>query len=82
MNLLVALLAGYRPQWVPFIALFFAAVGVGSPRLELNMHLDSSLGGVLEGAVVLAVMLVTGWRALVARRQARQSESWVKRENL
>ncbi len=72
LSLLVALLAGYRPQWVPLIALFFAAVGVGSPRLELNMHLDSSLGGVLEGSVVLAVMLVSGLRALLARRQARQ----------
>ena len=72
LSLLVALLAGYRPQWVPFIALFFAAVGVGSPRLELNMHLDSALGGVLRASVVLAVMLVGGWRALLARRQARQ----------
>lgn len=70
LSLLVALLAGYRPQLVPFIALFFAAVGVGSPRLELNMHLDSSLGGVLEASVVLAVMLVSGWRALMARRGA------------
>jgi ABC-type uncharacterized transport system permease subunit len=72
LSLLVALLAGYRPQWIPLIALFFAAVGVGSPRLELNMHLDSSLGGVLESSVVLAVMLVTGWRSVMARRQAQQ----------
>jgi ABC-type uncharacterized transport system permease subunit len=71
LSLLVALLAGYRPQWVPFIALFFAAVGVGSPRLELNMQLDSSLGGVLRASVVLAVMVVGGWRLLMARRQAR-----------
>ena len=71
--LLVALLAGYRPQWVPLIALFFAAVGVGSPRLELNMHLDSSLGGVMEASVVLAVILVSGWRALLARRRIHQS---------
>jgi simple sugar transport system permease protein len=70
--LLVALLAGYRPQWVPLIALFFAAVGVGSPRLELNMHLDSYLGGVMEASVVLAVILVSGWRALLARRRVRQ----------
>ena len=70
--LLLALLAGYRPQWVPFIALFFAAVGVGSSRLELNMQLDSALGGVLRASVVLAVMLVGGWRALMERRQARQ----------
>jgi simple sugar transport system permease protein len=72
LSLLVALLAGYRPQWAPFIALFFAAVGVGSPRLELNMQLDSSMGGVLRASVVLAVMLVGGWRALVARRRAQQ----------
>ncbi len=72
--LLVALLAGYRAQWVPFIALFFAAVGVGSPRLELNMQLDSSLGGVLRASVVLAVMLVNGWRMLRARQVRRAAE--------
>ncbi|NLF00037.1 MAG: hypothetical protein GX601_03580, partial [Anaerolineales bacterium] len=70
--LLVALLAAYRPQWVPPIALFFAAVGVGSPRLELNMHLDSALGSVIRASVVLAVMLVSGWRALRERRRARE----------
>jgi ABC-type uncharacterized transport system permease subunit len=70
--LLIALLAGYRPLWVPLIALFFAAVGVGSSRLEMQLHLDSSLGGVLRASVVLAVMLVNGWRALLARRQARR----------
>lgn len=74
LSLLVALLAGYRAQWVPFIAFFFAAMGVGSTRLELNMQLDSSLGGVLEASVVLAVMLVSGWRALRARRRAVQAE--------
>jgi simple sugar transport system permease protein len=73
LSLLLALLAGYRPQWVPPIALFFATVGVGSPRLELNpaLQLDSSLGGVLRASVVLAVMLVAGWRSLAAQRQAR-----------
>jgi general nucleoside transport system permease protein len=69
LSLLVALLSGSRPQWVPLIALFFAALGVGSPRLELNMHLDSSIGGVIEASVVLAVMLVSGWRALMERNQ-------------
>jgi simple sugar transport system permease protein len=73
LSLLVALLAGHRPEWVPFIAFFFAAVGVGSPRLELNMQLDSSLGGVLEAAMVLSVILVSGWRATLARRRAHRS---------
>ncbi len=69
LSLLVALLSAYRPPWVPLIALFFAALGVGSPRLELNLHLDSSIGGVLEASVVLSVMLVSCWRALLVRRQ-------------
>jgi simple sugar transport system permease protein len=73
LSLLVALLASFQPQWVPLIAFFFAAVGVGSPRLDLNLHLDSSLGGVLEASVVLAVLMVNGWRARVARRRARQN---------
>jgi simple sugar transport system permease protein len=60
--LLVVLLAGFRPVWVIPIALFFAAVGVGSPRLELNMQLDSSLGGTLEGLIVLFVLLAQGVR--------------------
>jgi simple sugar transport system permease protein len=70
--LLIALLASSRPLWVPLIALFFAAVGVGSSRLEMKLHLDSSLGGVLRASVVLAVMLVSGWRALLARRRAQE----------
>jgi simple sugar transport system permease protein len=75
LSLLVALLSGYRPQWVPLIALFFAALGVGSPRLELNMHLDSSIGGVIEASVVLAVMLVSGWRALMKRNRVFSKRS-------
>ena len=58
--LLVVLLSGYRPLWIIPIALFFAAIGVGSPRLELNMQLDSALGGTLEGLVVLFVLLAQG----------------------
>jgi simple sugar transport system permease protein len=71
LSLLVALLAAYRPQWVVPIALFFAAVGVGSPRLELNMQLDSSLANVIRASVVLFVMLFNGWRALWERNRRR-----------
>jgi ABC-type uncharacterized transport system permease subunit len=58
--LLVVLLSGYRPLWIVPIALFFATVGVGSPRLELSMQLDSALGGTLEGLIVLFVLLAQG----------------------
>jgi ABC-type uncharacterized transport system permease subunit len=67
--LLVVLLAGYRPLWILPIALFFAAVGVGSPRLELNLQLDSALGGTLEGMIVLFVLLAQG-----VKRRARSGE--------
>ncbi len=67
-GMLVVLLAGFRPEFVPAVALFFAAIGVGSPRLELNMQLDASLGGVLEGAVVLFVLLGAGLRKRLSRR--------------
>ncbi|MEJ2558487.1 MAG: ABC transporter permease [Anaerolineae bacterium] len=60
--LLVVLLTGYRPLWVLPVALFFAIVGVGSPRLELSMQLDSALGGTLEGLIVLFVLLAQGVR--------------------
>lgn len=66
-GMLVAILASYRPEVVPAVALFFAAIGVGSPRLELNMQLDSALGGVLQSAVVLFVLLGAGLRSRVLR---------------
>lgn len=59
---LVVLLSGLRAQWVPLVVLFFASMQVGSPRLELRMQLDSSLGGVVQGTVVLFFLLVSGIR--------------------
>lgn len=59
---LVVLLSGLRAEWVPLIVLFFSAVDVGSPRLELRLLLDSSLGGVLQSSMVLAFLIVRGLR--------------------
>jgi ABC-type uncharacterized transport system permease subunit len=63
---LVVLLAGYRVRWVGPIALFFAAISVGSSQLQLRLDLDSSLGAVIQGLLVLAAVLFGGW---FARRQ-------------
>ena len=68
LGILVVLLAGYRAAWIAPIALFFAAVAVGSTQLSLRLGLDSSLGGVLQGVLVLLVVLAGGWRARRARR--------------
>ncbi len=59
---LVVLLSGLRASWVLPIVAFFGAVQVGSPRLELRMMLDSSLGGVLQSTIVLFFLLVRGVR--------------------
>jgi len=39
----------------------------GSLQLPLAMQLDSSLGGVLQGALVLAVLLFQGVRSKIVR---------------
>lgn len=61
--ILVAMLAGYRAAWVAPVAFFFAAANKGSLQLPLQMQLDSALGGVLQAALVLAVLLVQGMRS-------------------
>lgn len=64
LGLLVVMLANYRPSLIPFIALFFAALNVGSIQLPMMMQLDSSLAGVIQGACVLSALLVFGIRKL------------------
>ena len=64
LGLLVVMLAGFRLAPIPFIALFFAALNVGSIQLPMMMQLDSSLSGVIQGACVLSALLVFGIRHL------------------
>lgn len=66
LGILVVLLSGFQAVGLPFVAFFFAAVTKGSVSLPLDMQLDSSLGGVLQGIIVLLVVLSQGVRA---RRQ-------------
>jgi len=62
LGLMVAMLVNYQPLWSIPVALFFAALNIGSIRLPIMMQLDSSLAGVLQGTLVLAVLLVEGAR--------------------
>ena len=62
LGILVVLLAGFRAAPVAPLALFFAALSVGSLQLELRLDLDSSVGGVIQGTLVLFVLLATGWQ--------------------
>ena len=69
LGILVVLLAGFRAAPVAPLALFFAALSVGSLQLELRLDLDSSVGGVIQGTLVLFVLIATGWQR--RRRQLR-----------
>jgi ABC-type uncharacterized transport system permease subunit len=48
---------------------------VGSTQLQLRLQLDSALGGVLQGVLVLFTVLAGGWqlrRAFRSRRGAAE----------
>ncbi|MFQ5553939.1 MAG: ABC transporter permease [Acidimicrobiia bacterium] len=62
LGILIVLLAGFRAWLTPPIAFFFAAISVGTTFLELRLGLDASLGGVLQGLLVLFVILAGGWQ--------------------
>lgn len=67
--LLVGMMASFRLSLVPFICLFFAILNVGSIQLPLQMGLDSSLSGVIQGIMVLSLFIVQGIRLIIKRRQ-------------
>ena len=62
LGLMVAMLVNYSAVLAAPVALFFAALNVGSIQLPIVMRLDSSLEGVLQGTLVLFVLLAQGAR--------------------
>ncbi len=62
LGLMVAMLINYQAIWAIPVALFFAALNIGSIQLPIVMKLDSSLAGVLQGVLVLFVLLMEGIR--------------------
>ncbi len=62
LGLMVAMLVNYPAIWAVPVALFFAALNIGSIQLPIVMKLDSSLSGVLQGVLVLFVLLTEGVR--------------------
>ena len=64
--ILVVLLAGSNALAGILISAFFAAVSTGSLQLPLQMHLDSSISGILEGTLVLLALFMRGMQARLA----------------
>ena len=68
LGLLVAMLINYQAIWAIPVALFFAALNIGSIQLPIVLKLDSSLSGVLQGALVLFVLMMEGARQRLVRK--------------
>jgi len=68
LGLMVAMLVNYQAIWAAPVAFFFAALNIGSIQLPIVLNLDSTLSGVLQGALVLAVILVDGARRRLLRK--------------
>ena len=61
--LLVAMLAGANVWLILPIAFFFSALNIGSLQLPLELNLESSLAGVIQGTLVLLALLGRGMAA-------------------
>jgi simple sugar transport system permease protein len=72
--ILVVLLVANRAAWIAPVALFFIALSVGSTQLTLRLDVDSAIGGVVQGILVLFVLLGGGWQAQRARLRAAAEE--------
>jgi general nucleoside transport system permease protein len=66
--ILVVLLSGFNALWSIPISFFFAAIAMGSLQLPLQMQLDSSMGGVLEGLLVFIILLMQGIQSRLTKR--------------
>jgi simple sugar transport system permease protein len=71
--ILVVLLARFRPFLVIPISFFFAMIAVGSSSLQLRLDVNPSLGGVLQGVLVLSAMFGLGWAGYRALKQMSAS---------
>jgi general nucleoside transport system permease protein len=62
LGLLVAMLTNYQALLTIPVAFFFAFLNIGSIQLPIVLKLDSTLSGVLQGALVLFVLMMNGVR--------------------
>jgi simple sugar transport system permease protein len=83
LGILVVLLAGFNAKWIAPIALFFTMIATGSTQLDLRLGLDSAIGEVIQGQIVLFVLLGGGlavWFRHRRRKPAKAAVGAVKEE--
>jgi ABC-type uncharacterized transport system permease subunit len=69
MGLMVSMLVNFSAALAAPVALFFAALNVGSIQLPITLKLDSTLAGVLQGTLVLFVILAEGARSRFMKKK-------------
>ena len=74
LGLMVGMLINYQALWVVPVALFFAALNIGSIQLPIVLKLDSSLSGVIQGSMVLFVLLMDGFRRQFSIKWLRRGD--------
>jgi simple sugar transport system permease protein len=72
LGLMVSMLVNFSAALAAPVALFFAALNVGSIQLPITLKLDSSLAGVLQGTLVLFVILAEGTRSRLMKKGGRR----------
>ena len=76
LGLMVSMLINFQPAWAAPVTLFFAILNIGSIQLPIVLQLDSSLSGVLQGALVLSFLLMAGVRQKwLAKLRAEEGEA-------
>jgi simple sugar transport system permease protein len=68
---MVAMLINYQALWAAPVALFFAALNIGSIQLPIVLKLDSALSGILQGALVLFVLMMDGVRRRLTEKKVK-----------
>jgi ABC-type uncharacterized transport system permease subunit len=69
--ILVVLLANLSALWSVPISFFFAAIVMGSLQLASQRQLDSSLGGVIQGMLVLSILMTKGIKSRLLRQKEK-----------
>ena len=68
LGLMVAMLVNYQAIFVVPVALFFAILNIGSIQLPIMLGLESTVSGVLQGAMVLFMLIMEGVNKLFTRK--------------
>jgi simple sugar transport system permease protein len=69
--ILVVLLANLSALWSVPISFFFSAIVMGSLQLALQRQLDSSLGGVIQGMLVLFILMTQGIKSRLLHQKEK-----------